>query len=371
MPRQAGRPNVLLFVTDQQRADLMGCMGHAQIKTPNLDALAARGVLLRNLYVQGTVCMPSRASIMTGRYPSMHGVTDNGYNLPQCERTVAHLLRESGYFTSCVGRTHIRCSLPHPILPDREFHGFQECLHAQCYGPGLDPYGEYLNWIRKKYPDRYEEAATPRPVDRDDAICASWTTLEDDKAMNAWVTNTSLDVVRRHVTSGDERPFFLWAGTWDPHMRFLVPAPWDRMYPPDEIPLPVRREGELETLPPSYARSAFLKWPQRPGQRADLSLDEAIRNTLSIYWGTISHVDDPVRPPDRGPRRPRRPAQHDRRFHVRPRRHVRGSLGLVQGPLVRGRRPACAGDYLRPRDAARRPRDRRARRVGRPAAHAA
>jgi len=63
------RPNILFFCTDQQRADLMGCMGHPQIRTPSLDALAARGAVLHNLYVQGTVSMPSRASILTGRSP--------------------------------------------------------------------------------------------------------------------------------------------------------------------------------------------------------------------------------------------------------------------------------------------------------------
>jgi len=150
MARAEESPNILFYCTDQQRADLMGCMGHPAIRTPNLDALASRGILLRNLHVVGPVCMPSRASILTGQYPSRHGVTDNGYNLSEHAVTMPQVFRDAGYHTGAVGRTHVRCSLPHPILPSQDYYGFQDCVHSQCYYEGLDPHGEYLNWIRRE-----------------------------------------------------------------------------------------------------------------------------------------------------------------------------------------------------------------------------
>ena len=280
--------NVILYCTDEQRADLLGCMGHRGINTPNVDALAARGAVLSRMYVQGTVCMPSRASIMTGRYPSGHGVIDNGFNLSERETTIAGLFRSAGYHTACVGRTHVSCSLPHPILPRSDYHGFAECHHSQCYWEGLDPHGDYLAWIRREHPQWYRSAAMPEPVDRDDAIGASWWDLPEELSMTSWVTDVSLEVLRRSREADPQRPLFLWAGTWDPHPRYCVPAPWDRRYPPAEIPLPVRREGELDDLPPHYRRQARTGWPARP----DLDFDRVIRNTLSIYWGMISHVDD-------------------------------------------------------------------------------
>ena len=281
-------PNILLFCTDQQRADLLGCMGHPVIRTPHLDALAADGVLLRRLYVQGTVCMPSRASIFTGQYPSRHGITDNGYELPDSAVTLADIFAGAGYHTICVGRTHVRCSLPQPVLPREGFYGFRECYHSQCYWPGLDRHSEYIAWLRREHPQWADVAAMAQPVDRDDAHCASWWELPDHLSMNAWVTNTALDAIRRHRAARPSQPFLLWAGTWDPHARFAVPAPWDRLYPPDRIPLPVRREGELADLPPHYARLALT-----PGkQRFRVPYDEGLRNTLSIYYGMISHVDD-------------------------------------------------------------------------------
>lgn len=283
----ASRPNVLIYCTDQQRADLLGCMGHAGIRTPHLDALASRGVLLRNLFVQGTVCMPSRYSIMTGQYPGTHGVIDNGYERPYDTPTFATAFAEAGYHTAVVGRTHLRCSVPHPIEPNTGYFGWRECAHSQCYWPGLDPHGEYATWVRMNWPDEYEKITAANPIDRDDAHCASWWDIRDDQTMTAWATTRTLEMFRRHRARRGDQPLLVWTGVWDPHMRFVIPPPWDRMYDPADIPLPARREGELDDLPPHYRQLALTQW-----QRSGLPLDDVIRNTLSVYWGTISHIDD-------------------------------------------------------------------------------
>ena len=81
----ANKPNVLFILTDQQRADTLGCYGNSVIQTPNLDALAREGFLFENAYVTQPVCTPSRASIMTGLYPNTHGCITN--NIPLGPRT--------------------------------------------------------------------------------------------------------------------------------------------------------------------------------------------------------------------------------------------------------------------------------------------
>jgi len=278
------KPNILVFCTDQQRADLLGCLG-SNIKTPNLDKFAKEGVLLKNVYVQGTVCMSSRSSIFTGKYPSRHGVTDNGYNLPYSETTIADILQQENYHTAAIGRTHIRCSRPHPIHPSKDYYGFKECVHSQCYWTGLDPNGEYNNWIKKNYPDRYDEATTPKPINRKDAYSASWNTLEDDKTMTAWTIDESLKFLDRQ--NNNSKPFFLWTGTWDPHNRFYVPEPWQSMYNSTDIPDPIKNENELNKLPPFYKKLAMTKWKE-----SETPLNLAIKNSLALYWGTISHIDD-------------------------------------------------------------------------------
>ncbi len=295
-------PNIVFFCTDQQRADLLGCMGHPQIRTPNIDALARRGVLLRNLYVQGTVCMPSRASILTGRYPSQHGVIDNGFDLPQSETTLAHALRRNGYHTMLAGRSHLVCTQPHHILPDTEYYGFNECSHAQVYCGGTDPYNDYLRWIRTDHPDLYPEVAYANSskrwiVPQRDDMGGFWTKdLDENRTLTAWVVQRSLEMIDAHRTARPDQPFFHWAGTWDPHSPFRVPPPWDRMYPPETIPLPVRTEDEMASLPPPLhdfdVRRSFESSTRNGKLRAGLTLDEGTRNQASTYWGTISHIDD-------------------------------------------------------------------------------
>lgn len=89
----ATRPNVLLIMADQMRPDVMGAYGNPAIRTPHLDALAAGGTRFTECWAQHPVCMPSRASIFTGRYPSVHGVRTNGISLSRHETTLASTLR--------------------------------------------------------------------------------------------------------------------------------------------------------------------------------------------------------------------------------------------------------------------------------------
>ena len=92
-------PNVIFITTDHQRYDCVGANGNPHIKTPVLDRLASEGVSLDRCYVQNPVCMPSRASIWTGRYPQNHRVTDNGIPLPKTEMTMPRAFGQAGYRT--------------------------------------------------------------------------------------------------------------------------------------------------------------------------------------------------------------------------------------------------------------------------------
>lgn len=68
------RPSFLFFITDQHRADWLGCMGHPVVRTPNIDSITSTGVRFDGMRATSPVCMPNRASLMTGRYPSLHGL---------------------------------------------------------------------------------------------------------------------------------------------------------------------------------------------------------------------------------------------------------------------------------------------------------
>ena len=110
------RPNFLFFITDQQRADWLGCYGHPVLKTPNIDAIADQGVRFENFYTASPVCMPNRASLLTGRYPSLHGLRYNGCILPENAVTFVDLLGDAGYHTAAIGKSHLQPFTGLPLL---------------------------------------------------------------------------------------------------------------------------------------------------------------------------------------------------------------------------------------------------------------
>lgn len=104
----ASRPNILLIISDQFRADNLGALGRNPMNlTPNLDQMASRGVLFCNAYCNQPVCAPARASIFTGQYPSRHTVWHNGPGLPEGATTLATVVRQAGYSANYMGKWHL------------------------------------------------------------------------------------------------------------------------------------------------------------------------------------------------------------------------------------------------------------------------
>src|SRR4030095_11929726 len=100
--------NFLLIITDQQRADHLSCYGNTVLTTPHIDRIAAAGMRYERFYVANPVCMPNRATLVTGRMPSNHGVRHNGIPLWPRSNTFVHLLRNAGYRTALVGKSHLQ-----------------------------------------------------------------------------------------------------------------------------------------------------------------------------------------------------------------------------------------------------------------------
>lgn len=101
------RPNILFFMTDQQRADAMGCSG-GWLKTPNLDRIASEGVRFSRCVTTTPICVPARVTLATGRYPHNNAVWNNfQYTLPEDASTWMRVIRNLGYRTSLFGKTHL------------------------------------------------------------------------------------------------------------------------------------------------------------------------------------------------------------------------------------------------------------------------
>ena len=135
------RPNILFITTDEHRYDCLGCYGNPVIRTPHIDSIAADGVRFERGYVQNPMCMPSRMSIMTGRYCSEHGCNINCVGLPEHEQanTVMHHLSEAGYYTAAIGKMH--------MLPKHGPFGFR---YLDLIEGKADRNNQYIDYLKAR-----------------------------------------------------------------------------------------------------------------------------------------------------------------------------------------------------------------------------
>jgi len=279
-------PNFIVMIADQMRADCIGCYGNSDVDTPNLDRLAGDGVKFTSAIAQNPTCTPSRASIITGRYPHNHGVLSNGIPLPEVERALPQMLAEAGYRTCACGKVHLR---PHErSLEDRTwcleyegsgpYYGFQEVHLSDDY-----KLGEYLDFIEREHP---EYLAAARDVDDEgksrSGSCGCWRAdLPPELHQTSWVTDQAI----RFIESNREGPFFLWCGFTDPHHPFNPPEPYYSMYSPSETSLPWPGRCDLSKFPPH--------WQALGKSRSDWD-EETWRKHLCLYYGMISLIDHNV-----------------------------------------------------------------------------
>lgn len=297
------RPNFLFITCDQLRKDALGCYGNHIVKTPNIDNLAERGIRFEHMYTASPICAPNRASISTGRYPSICGMPYNGCVLPQNEFTMMEALRISGYATYGVGKMHFKPQFdwkadsynefmaarngegyvnPQPYLWELPYYGFEKvCLSEDNrVGPyeeylerhGLDPYADPHSFT-------YGQHATVR---------SSW---PEEHHQTTWIANRTIDFINEHQ---DERPFFMWTSFVHPHHPFNPPAPYDAMYNTEDMPLPLYSEDEVEGWPESYK----VKFYATEGGHEAVGLcnftNEDWKRIKAYYYGMISLIDKQV-----------------------------------------------------------------------------
>ena len=268
----SGRTNVLLITTDQQRFDAVRFMGHPDVKTPNLDRLAEEGVVFERCYVTNPVCMPSRATLVTGQFPDSHGVRRNGVEVPDPPWGLARTMREGGYRTGMFGKTHfspLRRDYDedfafHDWRKGEEYYGFEEwsithdlkdfvSSEATFYhGPEFSKNpthafirDDYLDWIEQQYPEVYRLALREGLPETGEALAPElWTSdLPVEYHQSAWIAERTMDFIERHRVE----PFFAWCSFVDPHHPFNAPQSHRELYDASKLSEPVWREEELGT----------------------------------------------------------------------------------------------------------------------------
>ena len=156
-PPAAAQPNVLVILTDDQRWDAMSCAGHPFLKTPNIDRLAAEGARFSNMFVTTSLCSPSRASILSGRYARSHGVLNNFTEYPNDLPSYPRRLKEAGYETAYIGKWYMGED------NDAQRPGFDHWMSHRGQGNYFD--NEFnIDGERRKIPGYYTTVVTEHAV---------------------------------------------------------------------------------------------------------------------------------------------------------------------------------------------------------------
>ncbi|MAU22748.1 MAG: sulfatase [Martelella sp.] len=227
----ARRPNILWFCTDQQRWDTIAALGNSEIRTPNIDRLCARGWAFDRAYAQAPVCTPSRASMMTGRYPASHHVMRNGNDsFPETEQLVTGLLADAGYRCGLIGKLHLSRQAKGEKRPDHD--GFETFLwnpQPAYRGQGSD----YHDWLAERGVDHAVLFSDPTK------FCGPG--APEDLNQAAWATDRSLGF----IGAGSDDPWFLMVNLFDPHPPFDPPQNVLDRYDPQRLSPPAWAESDV------------------------------------------------------------------------------------------------------------------------------
>ncbi len=143
------KPNIIFILADDLGYGDLGCYGQKVLKTPNIDKLAADGLLMTQFYTGSTVCAPSRATLMTGKHTGHNSVRSNadGLELLDNELTIAKLLKQAGYKTGCIGKWGVGSPID---KNDPEKRGFDYFYGFVCMGHAHNYFPEFLYRNGKK-----------------------------------------------------------------------------------------------------------------------------------------------------------------------------------------------------------------------------
>ena len=260
------RPNILWILTDEQRADSVGCYGAPWAHTPCLDRLAEQGVRFASAYTPSPVCVSARAAMLTGQRNSRLEVLNNHHRLaPERARFLTAPFVQAGYGVASFGKHHYNC----PQVPAFPLEG----------GSVLDSHSGYMQF---RVPVDEEAAGIVYyPTEFRHWILAGrfpGTMAETAEARNAQL---AVDWLREQPP---DQPFLLRLSLNAPHTPVLAPAPYDTLIDPDVIELPIDSQNELDLPAPirEHLCETAGSWRLTP---------EQIRRMRQVYYGRVAFVD--------------------------------------------------------------------------------
>ncbi|HDZ20127.1 hypothetical protein LCGC14_0016810 [marine sediment metagenome] len=281
------QPNLLFIMTDQHRADAMGCNG-GWVKTPNLDRIAAEGVRFANAVTNCPVCIPARVSLATGLYPHNTAVWDNfDYDMPPETPTWMQAVRDAGYRTSLFGKTHLHHH--RGDLRDREHliraYGLDDVdeitgprASAECACAMTARWEAKGLW--EAYKRDYAERFTNKP----------WVVRPSVLPLAEYADVYVGQQAKRYLQSYDrDQPWFCWVSFGGPHEPWDAPEPYASMYRAEDMPLPV---GSRQTLIDDAAKGRLGRVMEHYAPQ-QLSAED-VAAMRANYAANVTLIDDQI-----------------------------------------------------------------------------
>lgn len=245
------RPNILWYCTDQQRFDTIGALGNPHIHTPRLNEFVQQSVSFTHAYCQSPICTPSRASFMTGMYPSAISVTGNGNPVfPQYyeDRLISHVLAQEGYDCGLIGKLHLASAFDGQ--EHRVSDGYRYFQYSHDHGKPNAFGHEYADWLREQGEDLGEllrqrvvvqklkknTGQFPEPTPNCDNI-------PPHLHQTYWCTEKTIEFIQKNRRKN--QPWMLNINPFDPHPGFDAPWEYYRRYDPETLPGPYFQESDI------------------------------------------------------------------------------------------------------------------------------
>lgn len=290
-------PNILWICTDQQRYDTIGALGNPHVATPNIDSLVAEGVAFTHAYCQSPICTPSRASFLTGMYPSAVHANGNGNDFfPDTYPLVTRTLADAGYDCGLIGKLHLASA--HRRVEPRVNDGYRYWQYSHAPRDDWDTGHDYADWVRSKGYVLGELTQDARGVPA-------------ELHQTTWCAEKTIEFIREER----EGPWLASVNIYAPHPPFNPPQAHRERFNPAEMPPPLFRDSDLaqqrrlqkidfqskgRTPDDLDIRSPIL--PHAPlarnvAQRDDLANPEPRRDAQTLkaaYYAMIQLIDEQV-----------------------------------------------------------------------------
>ncbi len=282
-------PNILWICTDQQRYDTIGALGNPHVSTPNIDSLVADGVAFTHAYCQSPICTPSRASFLTGMYPSAAHVNGNGNDCfsatyPLITRTLADI----GYDCGLIGKLHLASAFRR--IEPRADDGYRYWQYSHAPRDDWQEGHDYADWVRSKGYVLGELTKNPEGVPA-------------ELHQTTWCAEKTIEFIREERNG----PWLASVNIYDPHPPFNPPQSYREQFNPADMPEPLFKESDLEqqhklrqidfqskvqTPDELDIRNPILAQSPRSSTKPELVGQRDAKTLKAAYYAMIKLVDD-------------------------------------------------------------------------------